>query len=75
VSAEKQANVPGQRVYEYQTEDGTVFYSFHRYPSRIMPPMRLYLESRLGKHLNNFLVEMRRRGHEMATAEEDGVVE
>jgi len=72
VSQRKQADLPGKRVYEYVAEDGTVFYSFTRMPTKVVPAQRLYLQSRLGVHLLNFLVDMRRKGEALArTFEED----
>ena len=70
MSQEKRAVLPGKRMYEYVADDGTVFYSFHRFPSKVMPPIRLYLQSRLGTHLANFLVKLRRRGEELTRGTE-----
>lgn len=64
----KEADRAGRRVYEYVAEDGTVYYSFTRHPTMVVPTQRLYLQSRLGNHLLNFLVKMRHRGDEL-TAE------
>jgi hypothetical protein len=68
---EKEAFIKGTRVYEYVADDGTVFYSFHRYPSKVLPPKRLFLQSRLGDHLNNFLVKLRHRGEDLAREGEE----
>jgi hypothetical protein len=66
VSQEKQADVPGKRVYEYVSEDGTVFYSFTRTDTVVVPAQRLYLRSRLGTHLLNFVFNLRRKGEALA---------
>ena len=50
----------GQRVYEYQDDDGVTYYSFTRAPSIITPPKRLRLQGRIGVHLVNFLTRLRR---------------
>lgn len=62
----KKSARPGTRVYEYEDEQGNVYYSFTRSVGRITPPTRLFLRSRIGTGLINFLVEMRRRGVEFA---------
>lgn len=69
--SQKQASLPGTRVYEYVAEDGTVFYSFTRTDTKVVPVQRLYLQSRLGTHLLNFLIEMRRKGEAIADGDEE----
>ena len=59
---DKQAAEYGRRVYEYVADDGTVYWSFDKHPQTVSPPKRLMLQSRVGKHLINFLNQMRRRG-------------
>ena len=71
MSTVKLADLPGKRVYEYVAEDGTVFYSFTRSSTKVVPVQRLYLQSRLGTHLLNFLVKMRQRGEAIARGDED----
>ena len=71
MSHEKQADSVGKRVYTYVGDDGVVFYSFHRYSTMVVPPLRLYMRSRLGEHLLNFLVKMRSRGGELMGEPED----
>ena len=61
-----------RRVYEYVADDGTVFYSFKKMPYMVSPPLRLILKSRIGRHLINHLVDMRRAGEEL---DEQGVDE
>lgn len=68
---DKQASIPGKRVYTYVANDGTVFYSFTRYPTKVVPIQRLYLQSRLGTHLLNFLVRVRHRGESLARGDEE----
>ena len=53
------------RVYEYQDADGNVFWSFTKLPQLISPPLRLALQSRIGTHVINFLVKMRRRAEDL----------
>jgi len=63
----------GQRVYEYQDDEGVVYYSFTRAPTVVSPPKRLYLQSRVGTHIINFLTKLRRLGEALkVTDEEDG---
>lgn len=71
MSQEKQAAETGKRVYEYVADDGTVFYSFTRYDTMVVPARRLYLQSRLGTHLLNFLVRLRHRGEELAAGPDE----
>jgi hypothetical protein len=52
----------GQRVYEYEGSDGATYYSFTRQPNMLSPPVKLRLKSKLGTHLTNFLVKLRRLG-------------
>ena len=52
----------GRRVYEYEGTDGAIYYSFTQQSDSLSPPVRLRLKSRLGTHLINFLVKMRRLG-------------
>lgn len=55
----------GQRVYEYEGSDGATYYSFTRQEATVSPPIRLRLKSKLGTHLVNFLVKLRRLGTEL----------
>ena len=52
----------GVRIYEYVGSDGTRFFSFHRYVRTVTPNITLTLQSRIGKHLINFLTELRHMG-------------
>jgi hypothetical protein len=56
----------GERVYEYVTEEGIKVYSFERLPSKVSPPTRLILKSRIGTHIQNFVIDLRRKGKELA---------
>lgn len=58
----KEGSQFGKRVYEYTTDDGTVFWSFTKLPKMISPPTRLTLRKKVGTHLINFLVKLRQRG-------------
>lgn len=60
----------GRRVYEYHDDEGNVYYSFSKAPSSISPTKRLYLQSRLGTHVINFLVKLRAVSE--ALQEDDG---
>jgi len=60
----------GERVYEYQTPDGKVFWSYERLPNITTNNMRLILQSVVGQHINNFLHAVRQRGVEIRQAEE-----
>ena len=53
------------RVYEYQDGEGNIFWSFTKFSSLVSPPVRLTLQSRLGTHVINFLVELRRRAESL----------
>jgi len=73
VISEKQAAHPGTRVYEYEDEQGNVYYSFTRSVGRITSPTRLFLRDRIGTALPIFLSETRKRGVELALGlTEDG---
>ena len=50
------------RIYEYKSDDGTTFWSFKLTSGKITPPTRLTLKSRLGFHLVNFIVWLRKEG-------------
>jgi len=52
----------GQRVYEYEDPNGVIYYSFTKHPDTLSPPIRLRLKSKIGTHLMNFLVRLRRLG-------------
>ena len=50
----------GQRVYEYRDDEGVIYYSFSKAPNIISPPKRLKMKGRIGTHLGQFLVRLRR---------------
>lgn len=52
----------GRRVYEYEGSDGVIYYSFNRQTTTFSDPVRLKIKSRIGTHLVNFLVRLRRLG-------------
>lgn len=62
----------GQRVYEYEDANGVVYYSFTKADSTLSPPVRLRLKSRIGTHLVNFLVRLRRLGDALDVLDEGG---
>ena len=62
----------GQRVYEYVDDDGVVYYSFTRSQNIISPPVRLRLQGRVGTHVIQFLVRLRRMSQVLQTPEDDG---
>jgi hypothetical protein len=49
----------GQRVYEYEDENGVRYYSFTKQGGMALAPVRLRLKSRIGTHLINFLTKLR----------------
>lgn len=54
----------GQRVYEYQDDQGIIYWSFSQAPNIISPPKRLQMKSRIGVHLVNFLTRLRRKSEQ-----------
>jgi len=63
----------GQRVYEYRDDEGVVYYSFTKSQNIISPPKRLKLQGRVGVHLVQFLVRLRRLSDSLQMpAGEDG---
>jgi hypothetical protein len=62
----------GQRVYEYQDDEGITYYSFTRSQDIISPPKRLKLQGRVGTHLIQFLVRLRRLSEALQGGGEDG---
>ena len=61
----------GQRVYEYVDDEGVVYYSFTRAPNIISPPKRLKLKGRVGTHLVQFLVKLRRLSESLQMPDDD----
>ena len=49
----------GQRVYEYEDQDGNLFWSFHRFPSVVTPSRTLSLKDRVGTHFDGYLSDLR----------------
>lgn len=62
----------GKRVFEYEDPDGVIYYSFTKQAGTLSPPVRLRLKSRIGTHLVNFLVKLRRLGQTVEVLDEDG---
>jgi len=61
----------GQRVYEYQDDEGVVYYSFTKAQNIISPPKRFKMRTRIGTHLNQFLVKLRRMSESLRVDEVD----
>ena len=51
-----------KRIYTYKGDDGNTYWSFAKKPMITSPPIRLVLQSKLGKHLIIFLTELKRLG-------------
>ncbi len=49
------------RVYEYQDDDGNVYWSFTKHAATISPPKRLILQDRVGRVFNEFMFWLRSR--------------
>ena len=47
------------RVYEYVTDDGTVFWSLTRLPTMVSLPTRLTNQNRKGLPFNHFMGQLR----------------
>ena len=62
----------GQRVYEYLDDDGVTYYSFTRATAIISPPIRLTLQGRVGTHIIQFLVRLRRMSQAFQTPQDEG---
>ena len=54
----------GSRVYEYLGSNGVTYWSFSKQPTMMSDPIRLVLRHRIGKHIVNFLVDMRKKSAE-----------
>jgi hypothetical protein len=63
------AAVSATRVYEYVADDGTVYWSLTKHLQTVSPPKRLYLQSRVGTHLINFLTRLRQKVEQEAREE------
>jgi hypothetical protein len=67
------AAIFGQRIYEYRDDEGVVYYSFTRSQNIISPPTRLRLQGRVGTHVVQFLVRLRRMSDSLQGSDgEDG---
>jgi hypothetical protein len=62
---EKVAAQYGSRIYEYLGTDGIVYWSFTKHDRLTTAPMRLILQNKLGKHVINFVAELRRQSQEI----------
>lgn len=62
----------GQRVYEYEDDNGVVYYSFTRHDATLTTSTRLRLRSRIGTHLVNFVVKFRQTGAALGISEDAG---
>ena len=63
-----------RRVYEYVDGEGNIYYSFYKSPAIISPPTRLKLRDRVGTHLINFLVGLRRLSETLEVGDDDAPV-
>jgi hypothetical protein len=54
------------RIYEYQDDDGTVYWSLTKRKQIISHPLRLVMVNRIGTHLLNFLANLRQNAEDMA---------
>lgn len=69
-----EAAIPGTRVYEYISDDGHAYWSFHQTEAFVSPPTRLFLQSRIGTLLVTFLARLRRKGEMLTRGDtDDGV--
>ena len=60
----------GRRIYEYQDDEGNIYWSFTKRKQTVSPPTRLILQNRVGKHIINFLTSLRQKSE--ALQAEDG---
>ena len=65
------AHYKGSRVYEYRSDDGTVYWTFNKYVRTVLPHQNLRLQSRVGKHLINYLNELRLIGQRTERLKQD----
>ena len=65
MAKKKEAGIFNIRVYEYRDAEDNVFWSFTKFSSLISPPLRLTLQSRIGVHVINFLVSLRRKAESL----------
>ena len=66
---EKIAARYGSRIYEYVGTDGLVYWSFTKHERLVTAPVRLMLQNKLGKHVINFVSELRRTSEEIQKEE------
>lgn len=55
----KTASLDEVRVYEYEDEEGNIYWSFAQPPTLIPVARRLRARSRIGTHFINFIVALR----------------
>jgi hypothetical protein len=60
MSSPKEAAISkGHRIYEYEDQDGNLFWSFHRFPSVITHSRTLTLKDRVGTHFDGYVSDLR----------------
>ena len=60
MSGEQEATVEkGHRVYEYEDQDGNLFWSFTKYPSVVTNSRTMLLRDRVGTPFDSYLADLR----------------
>lgn len=60
MSSEKEAALErGHRVYEYEDQNGNVFWSFVKLPSVVTHSRTMYLRDRVGTPFDSYLSDLR----------------
>lgn len=68
----KNASLQDVRVYEYEDENGVLYWSFTPPETLIPVALRLRSRSRIGTHLINFIVSLRHVAAAFSKASSDG---
>lgn len=58
-SDKKAAVEKGHRVYEYEDQDGNVFWSFVKFPSVVTHGQKMSLRDRVGTPFDSYLSDLR----------------
>ena len=60
MSSDKEATIEqGHRVYEYEDQDGNLFWSFVKYPSIVTHSRTMSLRDRVGTPFDSYLADLR----------------
>ena len=60
MSGEKEATIEkGHRVYEYEDQNGNLFWSFEKYPSIVTHSRTMNLRDRVGTPFDSYLADLR----------------